>query len=121
MRQRLDKVTELALAALLEIADTAAAAPMPPSLQVKALLWLLFSRSNRDRDPYARFWATMTQPGVGVQPEYVRSTYARTYWMGIARSVGATPEQAGFQEALLGAARQFFDEQSGVTRPNIPR
>lgn len=112
MNSPLDRVTLLALAALLEVADNATAEPMTHSLQVKALLWLLYKRSNRDRDTYARFWTTMTEEGRGPQAAYGRSTHAHTYWMGIARSVGAKPEPPAFASSLRSLVKEHVNEHS---------
>lgn len=105
MTALVDQTIRLALAALLELADEAVLAPMPPSIQVKALLWLLYRHSDRTREPYARFWATMTEPGGDPLRPSGRGSYARTHWAGIARSVGACPERMGFEASLRDLAR----------------
>ena len=89
----------LALAALLEIADASGQGPVPASLQLRALLSLLYWRSDRQREPYASFWATVIEATAHPQDGYRRGTYARTHWMGIVRSLGAEPQaQRLYQE-----------------------
>ncbi len=115
-KRRLDRVTLLGLAALLEIADAAAPAPIAPTLQLKALLSLLFRRSNGDRAPYADFWAVMIEEAPDLYRNGARGSYARTHWTRIVRTLGGRPEPADFDASIRSIAREHAAEHSPATR-----
>lgn len=102
----------LALAALYEVTEKATAAPFHAPLQLRALLWLLYQRSDRNREPYASYWNEMMDEEGGVQAGYCRATYARMHWCGIVRSVGGKPEPMDFKAAILDLVRAHREKSA---------
>ena len=114
--RKLNKVTMLALAALLDLATNASDGPLKPTLQLRALLALLYSRSDRRREPYASFWDQMTREERGVQQAYVRRTYGVTHWHGIVRSLGGDPELLAFHQRMRAIIEEHDRDQSADGR-----
>ena len=93
----------LALAALHDVADQASRGPVPPSLELRALLALLHGRSKGDRGCYDGFWRTVIAPddnGCAAGQGYRRSTYARTEICKIARTLGVDPSTREYSDAI---------------------
>lgn len=95
----------LAVAALYEATEMATESPFHAPLQLRALLWLLYQRSDRNREPYASYWKVMTEEGRGTQSAYCRATYARMHWCGIVRSLGGKPEPMEFKASIHGIVK----------------
>lgn len=75
-----------------EAIDACDAGPLAPSISVRLALSTLFAMSDGRREPYDKFWKTVMDPMASqwseTQSSYVRTSYARTEMMGIARTVG---------------------------------
>ena len=97
-----------ALCALDEVVEQARHAPVQPGLAVRFALAYLFAISNGDRRHYDAFWRQVRDEKGSCFSEaagrYERSTYARTAFTGIARSVGVQLDIA--MVSRLAAARR---------------
>lgn len=83
----------IGLAALQDYVDQARDAPLPASLQLRALLALLALHGGGETDAYRLFWATVRKQLDPAEPyhhqqDYIRGTGAQTQWTGIARDIG---------------------------------
>jgi hypothetical protein len=91
---RIDRNTLVfkALCALDEVAIEAGDAPLKPSLSTRFALAFLYAVSDGDRSPYDQFWREIGDAKASAHSEgsgrYIRGSYARTAFTGIARTVG---------------------------------
>lgn len=107
MPPAVDKPTMLALAALYALCDAARLGPVVPSLEVRALLALVHRLGNGDRAPFDEFWRISQELHAGdTAGGYVRATYMRTEWMGIARTLGLQPEASVFHDQIADLVRK---------------
>jgi hypothetical protein len=91
----------LGLAALEYVATCLGDPPMPSSLNVRAILALLYARSNGDRRCYDEFWQICRREMKGEYGDaYIRASTARTATYGIARSLGVEPRQIEVSDAI---------------------
>lgn len=94
----------LGIAALYDIADEAGKGPIKPSLELRALLALMYQASRRDREPFDAFWKAVIDPGVDGQNEstrnYIRATAARIQIAGIARCFGMKPQSTEYNDFI---------------------
>lgn len=113
----------LAIAALYAATDEARAAPLKPSLWLRALLAMLYSRRKAgDQEPYRNFWQAVTGgASVGADTPYKRATYGRTYWAQIVRAAGLEPQSEDLHTAIrdltsptLAPAHSYFLEGAWV-------
>lgn len=92
MRLGRERIIFLALCVLDEAVEACNAGPLAPSVSVRLALSTLFAISDGRREAYDKFWQTIMDPMASQNSEtisrYVRTSYARTEMMGIARTVG---------------------------------
>ena len=98
------RATLLALAALYEVAEAAGDGPITPTLPVRAVLALLHTVSDGNREPYEAFWRACLEPGLDsdhiTARGYMRATSARREIMGIIRTLGMEPQEMTLNEAI---------------------
>lgn len=103
----------LAVAALVDIAERAAAGPVPATLDLRALLgvvWCLAGAKDDQRWLYDQFWRAVTGRREGRTNEfldsYARHNEATIAIRGITRGLGL-PDTATFDDEVRGAVHRL--------------
>lgn len=82
----------IGLAALWRLQGRARAAPFAPSMELRAVLALLYLHSDGDRTSFDQYWHTATENGLDYASDLIAAVCRRNgmmaAWHGIARSLG---------------------------------
>lgn len=85
----------IGLAALYQWPRRAGRDPFPPTVEMRAVLSLLYLHSNGDRSAFDAYWKAATEKGLNYPSDLiasvVRSNNMRTAWHGIVEALGAYP------------------------------